>query len=372
MKSRVSVVRCDSYAPELVQKAVEDSVNLLGGITNFIRPKSRVLLKPNLLMAIEPEQGITTHPEVVRSIARILKGIDCTVFVGDGPSVWDNQIRNVSEVYRRTGMTKVCQEEGLRPVYFDKKRMCQKFPLTSWLDHCDYLINLPKFKTHALTCLTGAIKNLFGLVWGTFKLELHKNYFHTEDFAKILVDIYAETRPALTIVDGISAIEGDGPATRGLLCFPKILVAGSDCVSVDSVLSRIMGIEPLDVPSTREAVLRGLGIADMAEVEILGERLDNLKIKPFSLPATSQKRKLPQPIINLAKKLIRYYPCMERNRCIRCSACIKICPKAAISMGKKGVLFDYSRCIACFCCHEVCLAAAIKIRKTIFTKIMGL
>ena len=372
MKSKVSLVQCESYESSLVQAAVQRSVDLLGGITNFIQPKSRVLVKPNLFMAKEPEYGITTHPEVVRSVIRILKAIDCTVIVGDGPSVWDNQLTSVDEVYTATGMRRVCEEEGVSLVRFDRKRMREKFPLASWLDHCEYLVNLPKLKTHELTVMTGAIKNLFGLVWGTFKVELHKNYFHSEEFARILVDIYEQARPSLTIVDGISALEGDGPATSGTLCHPKVVVAGSDCVSIDSVLSMIMGINPLDVPSTREAALRGLGAADMKEIEILGERLEDVKGRPFSMPVTSKARKLPRPIINLAKKLIRYYPCVERDHCIRCASCIKICPKKVISMTHKGIVFDYSQCIACFCCQEVCPAAAIKVRKSLFTKLIGL
>ena len=372
MKSRLSLVNCASYEPHLVQDAVTRSIELLGGVTNFIRPKSRVLLKPNLLLAKEPEYGITTHPEVVRAVARILKGIGCTVVVGDGPSVWDNQIGNVDEVYRRTGMTRVCEEEGVRLVHFDKKRMREKYPLASWLDHCDYLVNIPKLKTHELTVLTGAVKNLFGLVWGTFKVELHKNYFHIEDFAKILVDVYEETRPTLTVVDGILAMEGDGPATSGTLCHPKIVVAGNDCVSIDSVLSMIMGINPLDVPSTKEAVSRGLGTAKMEEIEILGDQLKDLNIKPFRMPVTSKHRKLPQPVINLAKKLIRYYPCVERDQCVKCAACIKMCPKKVITMKPKGIAFDYSKCIACFCCQEICPNAAIKVKKSIFAKIVGL
>jgi len=377
-KGWVSIIRCQSYDSALVQEAVRKAIDLIGGISNFIKPQSKVLVKPNLLMAKEPESGIDTHPEVVRAVIKILKGINCKIFVGDGPSVWGNQIENVNEVYRRSGIEKVCQEEGVPLVKFDKRRMREKFPLTTWVDDCDFLVNVPKFKTHDLTILTGAIKNLFGLVSGTFKTELHKNYFDQNEFSKILVDIYQEVKPALTVVDGIIAMEGDGPATSGKLRNLNLLLAGSDCVALDSVMAQIMGLEPFDVLSTKEAAKRGLGVADIKSISIAGEKLEEVKVEPFLLPSTSSlKKNIPKPIIKLAKKLIKYYPCVERDNCILCAACIESCPNKAIRMNpapaRRGwVKFDYSKCIACFCCQEACPASAIKVKKSFFTKLLGL
>ncbi|MCU0652111.1 MAG: 4Fe-4S dicluster domain-containing protein, partial [Candidatus Omnitrophica bacterium] len=80
----------------------------------------------------------------------------------------------------------------------------------------------------------------------------------------------------------------------------------------------------------------------------------------------------PKLIVTLAKKLIKYYPCVERDNCIRCAACIKACPNKIISMTKKGIIFDYKKCIACFCCQEVCPNAAIKVKKSFLAKMIGL
>ena len=253
MKSKVAIVKCKSYEPSLVQEATRKAIDLIGGVSIFIRPQSRVLVKPNLLMAKEPEFGIDTHPEVMRAVIKILKEINCEIFVGDGPNVWGSQAENVDEVYERSGMKRVCEEEKVSLVKFDKRRWRGKFPLTSWLDNCDNLVNVPKFKTHDFTILTGAIKNLFGLVSGTYKTELHKKYFDKEDFARILVDIYQEAKPVLTIVDGIIAMQGDGPGTSGKLRDLNLLLASTDCVSVDSVMALIMGLEPFDILTTKEA-----------------------------------------------------------------------------------------------------------------------
>jgi len=373
MSAQVAITRCAGYDPELVFKKLNVTLDLLGGITKFIKPGSRVLVKPNLLMAIEPESGIDTHPEVVRAMIKVLKGISCRIIVGDGPSVWGSYIENVGEVYRRSGMKKICEEEGVELVQFDKKRFRGEFPMTTWLDQVDYLINLPKFKTHELTLITGAIKNLFGLVWGTFKTELHKNYFKPDKFSKILVDIYKETSPALTVVDGIVAMEGDGPASGGKLRELNLILAGSDCVAVDSVMAIIMGVQPQDVLSTKEAAERKLGEADINKIEVLGESLKTAAGRPFILPQASMVKNLPQPVVNIAKKLIRYYPYVRHENCIKCAACVDACPKKVIEFNKnKRIVFDYSGCIACFCCSEACPSSAVKIKKSLLAKLIGL
>lgn len=373
MTSKVSVVKCLDYHPASVFEATKKALENLGGISNFIKPKSKVLVKPNLLMAKEPQFAITTHPEVVRSVIRLLKEVDAKIIVGDGPSVWDGHSENVDEVYERTGVRKVCDEEDVELIKFDRRRWRKKFPLTTRLDECDHLVNVPKFKTHTLTTLTAAIKNLFGLVSDTFKTELHKNYFGKEDFAKIIVDIFEEAKPSLTIVDAVESLHGDGPATSGKIRNTGLILAGSDAVAIDSILALIMGLEPKDILTNKEAGQRGLGVTDKKAIEILGEKLEDITGRPFELPATSMfNSRVPRPIINIAKKLIKYYPCVEEDNCIKCAACIDICPNEAIRIKGKKLVFDYSKCISCFCCQENCPNAAIKVRKSLLARIIGL
>jgi len=371
MSSKISLVKCTDYDPVKVQDALERSFLLLGGIAHFIKPGSKVLVKPNLLMAKEPEAGITTHPEVVRAMIKQLKKINCRIFVGDSPSVWGKYIENVDSVYEITGIKAVCHEEGVSLVKFDKRRMRDRFPLTTWLDQCDCLVNLAKFKTHGLTVLSAAIKNNFGLVCGTFKTELHKNYFEPERFAGVLVDIFKEAKPVLTVVDGILAMEGDGPATSGKLRKANLLIAGSDCVAIDTVLSQIMSIPPDDVLTTKIAAERGLG--ESQEIELLGDKLEEFKSRPFLIPVSAALvGKIRTPIGVLARKLIKYYPCVERDNCIACAACVRACPNKIIKLKNKRISFDYSKCIACFCCQEVCPNAAIKVKKSLLAKLIGL
>jgi len=373
MKSQVSIVKCPDYNPLLVQKATKEAIDLLGGISDFIKPKSRVLVKPNLLMAKGPECAITTHPEVVRAVIKILKEIECKIFVGDGPSVFGDQMSKVREVYACSGIENVCHEESVELVEFDKKRWRGKFPLTTWLDDCDSIVNIPKFKTHNLTILTGAIKNLFGLVYGTFKVELHKQHFDREEFSDILVDVYQEVRPEFTIVDGIVSLEGDGPSTSGKPRNTGILLAGLDCVAIDSILAVFMGLKPEDILTTKKAAQRNLGISDLNSIIILGEKLEDVMKKPVMLPVTafSLNRRLREPIIKMAMRLIKYYPLIMGESCIGCSVCMRACPHKAITMKNERMIIEYARCQACFCCQEACPNAAIKVKRNIFAKILG-
>lgn len=372
MKSKVSIVKCKSYNTALVSDAVKRSIELIGGITAFIKPNSKVLIKPNLLMAKPPECGITTHPEVVRAVVRILKSISCRVVIGDGPSVWGNYIQNVGEVYRVTGVENICRQEGAELVNFDKRKWKGKFPLTSWIDECDHIINLPKFKTHDLTLLTAAVKNLFGTVVGTYKTELHKTYFDNAAFANMLVDIFEQVKPCLTVVDAILAMEGDGPATGGKLRSPGIILASSDCVALDSILAHVMGIMPEDILTTKEAAIRGLGVSRISSIILAGEKLEDVTSKPFTLPSTSLQKKIPPQLAKLAKSLIKYYPYVKRKNCILCSGCVDACPNGAVSLKNAGIVFDYKKCIACFCCQEACPSSAIKVKKSLFAKLIGL
>lgn len=371
MTSQVSIVKCRDYEPAAVFAAVARSVDLMGGIAKFVKPKSKVLVKPNLLTAQEPHFGITTHPEVVRAVIKILKKIDCQVYVGDSPSAWGRQLEKVDEVYQRTGIKDVCAQEGASLVSFENQRWNGKFPLTSWYYECDHLINIAKFKTHQLTLLTGAIKNLYGLIPGTYKIELHKNNFKPRNFSLMLVDLFQEVRPALNIIDGIVAMEGDGPGSSGKLRNTDLILSGADAVAVDSVLAMIMGVDSYSVLTNKIAAARGLGMADIKDIIILGEDLKECIGFPFMLPSSSMARKIAIPLLSVISKFVRYYPYTVRANCTKCLACVQVCPMKVVELKNDRIKYNYSGCISCFCCQESCPSNAIMLKKSFLARILG-
>ncbi|MCX7661730.1 MAG: DUF362 domain-containing protein, partial [Candidatus Omnitrophica bacterium] len=197
-------------------------------------------------------------------------------------------------------------------------------------------------------------------------------YFNPSDFAKILVDLYQLKKPNLTIIDGIIGLEGDGPSSKGITINTSFILAGSDCVAIDSILALIMGIRPSDILTNREAKRRNLGITEIEKIEILGDNLSDFICKDFKLPSTSLVKKLPPPLINFARKLIRFYPYIEHKNCIRCCACLNTCPTKAITLKNNRININYYKCISCFCCQEACLYSAIKVKRSILAKIIGI
>lgn len=390
MKSQVSIVKCSTYSREELFLKVKQAVELIGGIEKFIKAGSKVLLKPNLLMAIEPEAAITTHPEFVRSLIRLLKEIDCKIQLGDGPSVFGGYTEDILKVYERTGIKRIADEEKIELVIFEKRFMpalpaCLParqagrqgyFPLTTLVRECDYIVNLPKFKTHNFMLLTGAVKNLFGLIPGASKLECHKNFFQQEKFAEVLLDIYQAVRPALSIVDGISGIEGNGPATSGIKRDFGLILAGSDGPAIDVILAKLMNIPPDYVFTNKEAAKRNVGNVYANNIEIKGEKLSSCIIADFKLPEASFKQalvnKFPGFIANILKKLITIQPRIDSDACRLCESCVKSCPQKTISVQEGKLVIDYARCISCFCCQEACPYGAIATKKSFLARVLGI
>ena len=371
MNSKVSIVKCDNYDREKLLSSVRKSLDLVGGISSFIKEGDKVLIKPNLLSATTPDTGVDTHPEFARAVIKIVKETGAKIYLGDGPSVWGRP-QDVDLVYEKSGMKSLAYEEGVNLVRFNKVIMKSSYPFTSWVDECDRIISLPKFKTHDLMTLTGAIKNLFGLIPGLYKTELHRRALKAEDFSKILVDIYSIVKPTLSIVDGVVSMEGDGPASGGQLRNLGLIIASSDGVALDSVLSTIMGLKPEDILSTREAGRRGLGNTRLDNIEISGEEIKDLIIRDYKLPQVSLLKRTPKPFLQLAKGLFRFRVKINYSKCKKCQLCIKGCPVQAIELQDNKIKVNHTKCVLCLCCKEICPEGAVVLSKSIFARILSI
>jgi uncharacterized protein (DUF362 family)/Pyruvate/2-oxoacid:ferredoxin oxidoreductase delta subunit len=364
--ARVAIIRCGNYDTSRVYDAVKRGLDLLGGISAYIRPGMKVLLKPNLLSERAPEDGVDTHPEVVRAVARLVKGAGAIPYIGDSPGGYGE---NIKEVFERSGMKRIADEEGLELKRFTASKFVDGIPISRQIFDSDRVISIPKFKTHSITVLTAAIKNMFGAVVGLYKAECHSRAPREEDLAGIMAKVYSIARPHLTILDGIVAMEGDGPSS-GSLRSMNFIMAGDDALAIDSCLARIMGVEPLDILVTKKAYEAKLGEADMSKIEVMGDGLDSFVAEDFKLPQTTPLKFLPKSIITIIASLIRFKPHIDSRICKRCNLCKIACPVSCIEIGPKSCKIDYKICSRCLCCHEVCPYRAISIKRNFLAKIV--
>jgi len=217
--------------------------------------------------------------------------------------------------------------------------------------------------------LTAAIKNMFGAVVGLYKAECHSRAPKEEDFSKIRAKVYSIAKPHLTVLDGITAMEGDGPSS-GVVRKMNLVMAGDDAVAIDSCLAKIMGLAPLDILVTKEAYEAKLGEADLSKIEVLGDDLNNFIAKDFKLPQTTPLKYLPKNVISSVASLIKFKPHIDTGPCKRCNLCKITCPVNCIEIEKDYCRIDYKKCVRCLCCHEVCPYKAISIKRNILTKMV--
>ena len=364
--TKVALVKCPSYDTDKVFDSVKRAVDLLGGIEAFVKPGTKILVKPNLLSARLPEEAVDTHPEVVRAVVRLVKGAGATAFIGDSPGGYG---ANIDEIFDKSGMSKMAQEEGIELVKFTRSKFVDGIPFSRYVFDCDSIISIPKLKTHGITVLTAAIKNMYGTVTGLYKAECHSKAPKEEDFAKVIAKVYSIASAHLTILDGITAMEGDGPSggkPRDL----GLIMAGADAVAIDACVARIIGLEPFDALVTKEAFGMGLGEADLGKIDLSGDDINNFIVKDFKLPQTAAFKSIPKGLVNAVAGLIKFKPSIDINVCTRCNLCKTTCPVNAIEIGKDLCKIDYKKCVRCLCCHEVCPYKAISIKRNILTKLV--
>jgi len=369
--TKVSIVKCDSYDNEEVYDAVKKSIDLIGGLN--IREESKVLIKPNILRPAHPNRNITTHPAVIRAIIKILKQKNCKIFVGDSPG-----FHNPLVSARVSGILDVCKEEGVSFVDFKDKKsyfvkdsaIIKRFDFAKIIDEVDYIINAPKLKTHVQMGITFAIKNTFGFMTGLNKSKLHLKLSDKEKFATMLVDIHKFINPTINIIDGVFGMEGDGPS-NGKEKKAGIIAASYDALSLDIVMCKLVGFNPLDY-LTNKVALRSKEEKFIENINIVGVKEINVPFEPAN--TISVGFGLPKPLRKIIHTLMISKPRINPKKCKACQECIKICPAKTIFMrtykDKQVAWIKKENCIRCFCCHEICHYDAIDIKKSLVGELM--
>ena len=366
MTTAVSIARCSEYQEELVHQKVKAAIELLGGITSFISPGEKVLLKPNLLIGRPAEKCVTTHPLVVKAAARLVREAGALPVIGDSP-----QLDSARKACDKCGIGAVARELDIEIVEFEPAdmanpdgRVFKNFTLGKVVKEVDKIINLAKLKTHSLTALTLCVKNMFGCVPGARKGQWHVRTHAAgkEYFARMLLDLYFFTRPALNIVDGITAMEGPGPGFGD----PRhlgLIIAGADGVAVDRVIAEIVSVPVEQVPTLMLALQEGYGTARLEEIDVRGESIAEVKVADFKVPQfRDMVGKIPGPILRLLKAYLTTQPAVNPEQCVECEMCLRACPRQCITHPAGALRINEDACIQCLCCMEICPQGAIELR----------
>jgi len=367
-RSTVALVRCPSHTAAEVEEAVGRGIGLLGGIERFTAPGETILLKLNLLVPRDAERAVTTHPSVFRAVARQFVDAGAVVTYGDSPGfgrpLW---------VARRTGTATVAEELDValaefssgRTVSFEDGRLIKQFTIAEGVLAADGLVSLPKMKTHGLTRITGAMKNQYGCIPGALKPEFHARLPNADLFSRMLVDLNRLLAPRLCIMDGIVAMEGNGPQ-HGMPRPMNALLFSDDPVALDATVCRLIELDPKLVLTVVYGDELGLGRA--FEVDLVGDPIDSFIAPDFDV----NRRKAsttgsPGRYSRLARRLVVPRPVIRADACTSCGTCVAICPVVPKAVAfpnedrSRRPAYDYARCIRCYCCQEMCPEGAIEL-----------
>ena len=381
-KSKVIVLPCETYNEERIYALMKNGLSQLGGLETLINKEEKILLKPNLLKKAELEKAVITHPVVVGAFARILREEGCENIVladscGHGTTKQVIQGTGMDTYLEKYQIPAIDYTKGVRVENPDGVQ-AKEFILPKELLEAECVISLSKMKTHALERITGAVKNSYGFVYGKNKAIGHTKYPSADSFARMLIDLNQYVKPRLYIMDGITAMEGNGPGSGDPVAMNLILMS-TDPVALDSVFARLVYLKPEMVPTNYHGEKMGLGNCreENIEVVVVGEDavcnvismealIEQYGNPNFNVDRTKVRNNIWTKLAK-ALNIFQKKPYIEPDKCIRCGICVNSCPVPGKAVefrnGKNNPpVYDYKKCIRCFCCQEMCPKKAIKVK----------
>lgn len=377
-ETQVYAASCPDY--EQAEGAIRALVEQMGGMGRFVRPGERIVLKANLLRAAPPESAICTHPAVVEAVARLVKEAGGTPVICDSPGGALHKEAVLRSLYEKTGMAaaaaaagaELSMDSSTRTVSLPEGKVLRQAEIITPVAEADGVIDLCKMKTHVLMSMTGAVKNLFGVIPGLSKVGYHATHPDHETFADVLLDLTGYVKPRLSLMDGILAMEGDGPGSSGTPRQAGLLLASANPLALDTAAGAIMNLPRQDNPVLLAAERRGLTPCRMEDVELIGGTVEELRMADYKFPASTKSNlmdflgPLARPAERLCKKALSQTPRIDGAKCVGCGICAKSCPGQAIAMtapGKKARI-SQKACIHCYCCHELCPQRAVELHQS--------
>jgi len=335
-------------------------------VSGVIQKNSRVVIKPNLLASASADEAVVTHPLFIKAVVEYVLDKGAKPQISDSPGSGSimKVLKNSGIISALEGL-KVEYKEFKKSISIDVGKPFEKIEIAEDAINADVLINLPKLKTHTQMLLTLGVKNLFGCIVGLKKPQWHlRAGVDREMFARLLVKIHQAVNPTITIIDGILAMEGQGPGKSGEPRKLGVVMGSKDSVAIDIVVCRMLGIKPDDLLTNKIASEQGLIKTDAI---IIDGHLPELK--DFKFPEITPLVFGPKRIHGFMRRHLVQRPVSDNSACKMCGECWNYCPARAIKPGGIKIQFDYEKCIRCYCCIEVCPHGALSVHETVTGKI---
>lgn len=370
---RVACARCRSYDPAEVRKAMERAFELFGGLPPL---SGKVLLKANLLSPVDPGRAVTTHPEIVLSICEMLPD-PSKAEIADNPGyIFRHQEQELFETTGMKSVEKKCgarvsllSRDGFQTLSLPGAVSLKTMRIARALLNAPFVIGVAKLKTHVETEITGSIKNMFGAADTDTRKKAH-SAIDQESLLNAVVDIYLARVPDLCVLDAVEGMEGRGPS-HGRLVKPGWIAVANNALALDAVQAVIMGYkDPFSIPLIKVASRRLDGPSSLDEIELLGAEWKDLPVMDFR-KAPGSIRMIPAFLRGLGHRLVILKPLLNRDICVRCGICAKVCPVEAITMDEnKFPVIDRAKCVRCLCCHEMCPTGAMEVKENIISRLL--
>lgn len=370
MNDTVSVRRCEGYDVQQIESILRRQLDEIGTDLASLKGK-RVVLKPNLVVAQKNDIAACTHPSVVEAVARILVGAGVGVVIAESPGgpytaavmKHNYRINGIDGAAERSG-AELNYDMSYRTLPSPKGRTSKNFCVITPIAEADVIVNVCKLKTHTLTGMTCAVKNFFGVVPGTQKVEMHARFSNQQRFGSALIDLcrmLCDYRPTICICDAVVGMEGNGPSGGSPRDIGCLLVSESP-FALDAVAEHIIAHDG-EVPMVSEACRLGLCRA-YSDIPVVGDGADGFVVSDY-LHSDAKRGKL----FSLLPPFLQPRPSVVRSRCVGCGRCADSCPAHTITIKEGKAVIDRHECIKCFCCQELCPKHAIEVKKNIIFKL---
>ena len=374
MFAQVHLEACPSYDLDTVRAAVRAILAQCEATRPVLQRGATVLLKPNVVNPQPPDKPICTHPVVVRAVAEVVHEAGCHIIVADQPCY--AMTRTAEYALGVPGYVEALRDlpadlRLLNAGGYDHVPVARPFHLpevvvSRLVRQVDVVISLGKCKTHLQTLFTGAVKNMFGALAPKERLGAHA-IGPGRALGRAVVDIYSVCVPHLALVDAVIGMEGPGP-TAGTAHHVGLLAGSLDAVAVDAVVADIVGFKPGAVSPTHYAAERGLGVGDLAHIQVTGADPADFRTRFVRPPALHAR--LPGVLNRVGSHLVYCRPIVAPDQCVGCGGCKQVCPGEAIKIAERAAI-DRHACLDCYCCIEACPHHAIKVSRSWLSKVLS-